>query len=66
MKTLKTSRQFKGDAISLRALCQLEGRNVPFSTLDVVATDGVRHFSGLISSGDVDCTWEMTVWQNGF
>lgn len=66
MKTLKTSRQFKGDAISLRALCQLENRSLPFSTLDVVATDGVRHFSGQISSGDVDCTWEMSVWQNGF
>lgn len=66
MKTLKTSRQFRGSPISLRALCQLEDRSPPFSALDVVATDGVRHFSGQLSSGDVDCTWEMTVWQNGF
>jgi hypothetical protein len=34
--------------------------------LDIVADDGVRHFDGKISNGDVDCTWEMTVWQNGF
>lgn len=34
--------------------------------MDIVTTDGVRHFSGKLSTGDVDCTWEMTVWQNGF
>jgi hypothetical protein len=66
MKTVKTSRQFRGSPISLRALCQLEDRSLPFSIMDIVATDGVRHFSGNLSTGDVDCTWEMVVWQNGF
>jgi hypothetical protein len=66
MKTIKTSRQFKGSPISLRALCRLEDRSLPFSVMEVLATDGVRRFSGKISAGDVDCTWFMTVWQNGF
>src|SRR3989304_6692807 len=66
MKTIKTSRQFRGSPISIRALCGLEDRSLPFSIMDIVATDGVRSFSGHISTGDVDCTWEMTVWQNGF
>lgn len=66
MNTLKTSRQFRGSPISIRALCGLEDRSLPFSVLDIVATDGFRHFNGQLSTGDVDCTWEMTVWQNGF
>jgi hypothetical protein len=66
MKTIKTSRQFRGSPISIRALCGLEDRSLPFSIMDIVATDGVRHFSGNLSTGDVHCTWEMTVWQNGF
>ncbi len=66
MKTVKTSRRFDGSPISIRALCRLEDRTLPFGLLDVVATDGVRHFSGQLSAGDVDCTWEMMVWQNGF
>jgi hypothetical protein len=66
MKTVKTSRQFRGSPISIRALCGLEDRNLPFSVLDIVSTNDVRHFSGHLSTGDVDCTWEMTIWQNGF
>ena len=66
MKTVKTSRQFIGSIISLRALCLLEDRSFPVGVIDIVASDGYRHFSGQISTGDVDCTWEMTVWQNGF
>jgi hypothetical protein len=66
MKTIKTSREFKGSPISIRALCGLEDRSLPLSMRDIVATDGVRHFSGKLSNGDVDCTWEMPVWQNGF
>ncbi len=66
MKTIMTSRQFRGSPISIRALCGLEDRSLPFSIMDIVATDGVRHFNGHLSTGDVDCTWEMTVWQNGF
>ncbi len=66
MKTIKTSRQFRGSPISIRALCGLEGRSLPFSVLDIVTNDGVRHFHGEISTGDVGCTWAMTVWQNGF
>jgi hypothetical protein len=66
MKSLKTSRQFKGSPIGLRALCQLEARSLPFSVRDVVADDGVRSFSGRISTGDVDCDWAMNLWQNGF
>jgi hypothetical protein len=34
--------------------------------MQILATDGIRHFDGKISNGDVDCTWEMSVWQNGF
>lgn len=66
MTSIKTSRQFTGSPISIRALCGLEDRSLPFSVMDIVRTDGVRRFSGQISNGDVDCTWEMTVWQNGF
>jgi hypothetical protein len=66
MKTVKTSRQFQGGPISLRALCGLEDRTLPVSVMDIVASDGVRHFSGKITTGDVDCTWDMSVWQNGF
>jgi hypothetical protein len=66
MKTIKTSRQFKGSPISIRALCELEGRSLPVSMLDIVATDDVRNFSGEISTGDVSCSWQMTVCQNGF
>jgi hypothetical protein len=66
MKTVKTSRQFQGGPISLRALCGLEDRTLPVSVRDIVASDGVRHFTGKITTGDVDCTWDMSVWQNGF
>ena len=66
METLKTSRQFRGGPISMRALCLLEDRALPFSIMDIVSTSGFRHFSGKLSAGDVDCTWEMKVWQNGF
>jgi hypothetical protein len=66
MKTVKTSRQFRGTPIKLRALCKLEDRTLPFSIRDFVATDGVRQFNGQLSSGDVDCMWEMQVRQNGF
>jgi hypothetical protein len=66
VKTVKTSRQFIGSIISLRALCLLEDRSFPVGAIDIVATDGVRYFSGQISSGDVDCAWAMAVWQNGF
>jgi hypothetical protein len=34
--------------------------------MDIVSTDGIRNFNGKLKNGDVDCTWEMTVWQNGF
>jgi hypothetical protein len=66
MKTVKTSRDFRGSVISLRALCQLEDRPLPFSIADVVADEGFREFSGKLSTGDVICTWTMTVWKNGF
>ncbi len=66
MKTVKTSRNFHGPIISLRAVCQLENRPFPCSIADLTATDGVRHFSGQLSAGDVSCTWKMTIWQNGF
>jgi hypothetical protein len=66
VKTVKTSRQFHGTPISLRALSLLEDRSFPVSVSDIVATDDFRHFSGQISTGDVDSTWEMDVWQNGF
>ena len=66
MKTLKTSRQFKGSSISVRAVAGLEGRAPPISILDLVSNDAWRHFNGRISTGDVHCNWRMTVWQNGF
>ncbi|MER8995033.1 MULTISPECIES: hypothetical protein [unclassified Mesorhizobium] len=66
MKTLKSCRAFTGSPISVRALGRLENRPLPISVLDMVATDGFRRFTGDISSGDVDCSWEMQLWQNGF
>ena len=66
MKTFKTSRRFHGSPISLRALGRLEDRSLPLSVRDIVATDGFRHFSGEISTGDVECNWELNLWQNGF
>lgn len=64
--SLRTSRTFKGSPISIRALCGLEDRSLPLSVLDIVRTDGVRHFGGQLQNGDVDCTWNMSLWQNGF
>lgn len=66
MKTVKTARHFHGQLISLRAASRLESRPFPCSIADFVATDGVRHFNGQLSAGDVSCTWKMTLWQNGF
>lgn len=66
MKTVKTSRFFVGTPISISALCRLEDRPLPYSLLDVVATDGFRRFGRQTSTGDVECDWEMKVWQNGF
>ena len=66
MRTLKTSHKFKGSPISIRALCGLEDRSVPLSLMDIVTSDGVRNFNGKVKNGDVDCTWDMTIWQNGF
>jgi len=66
VRTLKTSRKFKGSPISIRALCGLEDRGVPLSLMDIVTSDGVRNFNGKVKNGDVDCTWDMTIWQNGF
>jgi len=34
--------------------------------MDIVTSDGVRNFNGKVKNGDVDCTWDMTIWQNGF
>lgn len=64
--SLKTSRTFTGSPISIRAVCGLEDRSVPLSILDIVRTDGVRQFGGHLKNGDVDCTWTMSLWQNGF
>ena len=66
MNSVKTSRNFHGPLISLRALCELEDRALPYSIADLVADDGVRQFNGKLSTGDVICTWKMTVSQNGF
>jgi hypothetical protein len=66
VKTVKTSRRFKGGPISLRGLSRLEDRSFPVSLSDILADDESRHFSGKISSGDVDCSWELDVWRNGF
>lgn len=66
MRSLRTSRQLEGSVVSFRGLCLLERRAAPFSLLDVVNTDGVLQFSGHASAGDVDCSWQLTLWHNGF
>ena len=66
MKTLKTSRKFWGGPISVGALCGLEDRSLPVNMMDIVSTTDVRHYSGKISTGDVDCSWVLTARQNGF
>jgi hypothetical protein len=66
MKTLKTSRNFTGSPISFRTVSRLEGRKFPASLRDFITTDEFRNFSGQIKAGDVTCTWNMAVWQNGF
>ena len=65
MASLKAARTFQGPLITLRGLCELEDRAPTFSLRDVVSADGLRQFSGRVSAGDVDATWEMSVWGNG-
>jgi hypothetical protein len=66
MISVRTSRNFVGSIISLRGSTQLEDWKFPVSVKDFAESNQFREFSGNISTGDVDCTWLMHVWQNGF
>lgn len=66
MKTLRNSRFFIGGPISLVGLCLLEKRVFPVNVSDIVAGSEFEHHSGQLHAGDVDLTWEMKLWRNGF
>src|SRR3954464_13050480 len=66
VKTVKSSRQFKGSPISIRAVSRLENRSFPVSLRDILADDEFRLFEGELAAGDVNCEWHMSIWRNGF
>jgi hypothetical protein len=66
MSSLKQSRHFVGNPITVRGLALLEDRSVPISVRDIIAGHDSRNFQGSISTGDVVCNWSMVVWRNGF
>jgi hypothetical protein len=66
VKTVKTSRQFNGSPISIRAVSHLENRSFPIRIRDILTDNEFRLFEGALSAGDVDCQWHMSVWRNGF
>ena len=49
----------------MRALDRLESRGFPLSLRAFLTENGVRQFSGTISTGSVDCSWVLGLWQNG-
>jgi hypothetical protein len=49
----------------LRSLCKSEGQRLPYSIREFIITGDPRRFNGQLSSGDVDCTWEMDIRQDG-
>ena len=66
MSSLRSSRSFHGQFISVRALSVLERRSFPASLRDMTLGKEVLTFSGTIESGDVGCNWSLVLWRNGF
>src|SRR5579872_1357352 len=65
MISVRGSRAFTGDApISLVGLAKLERRTFPVSVREMATVES-REFDGSISAGDVDCTYQVTLYNSG-
>lgn len=63
--SVTASRKFVGDApVSVRAWAKLEQRTPPISLRDL-ATVERRDVNGKISAGDVECSYQVTLWNSG-
>lgn len=63
--SVTASRKFLGDApVSVRAWAKLEQRTPPISLRDM-ATVERRDVNGHISAGDVECSYQVTLWNSG-